>query len=107
ERLPVSNGVAAREPFRHLPVSLFRIEFAGDTLARLPRAGTSKPFRHKFDDDVGETADQRDAKDDERPGLQPSGLRSMVDQRDVEQQHNNGNRHGAFQMGMTDGPWWR
>jgi hypothetical protein len=59
QRLTVGDGVAAREPFRQFAIDLFRIELAGDALARLPRAGTSKPFRHQFDDDIGEPADQK------------------------------------------------
>ena len=102
--MAVGNGVAAGEPVGQLTIGLFRIELAGDALARLLGAGTSKPFRHQFDDDVGERADQRDHQDDEGPGLQPSGPRCVIDQRDIEQQDDESNRHGAFQANVTDGP---
>jgi hypothetical protein len=104
--LAVGDGVAAGEPVGQLTVGLFGIELAGDALARLLGAGTSKPFRHQFDDDVSERSDQRDHQDDEGPGLQPSGPRCVIDQRDIEQQNNESNGHGAFQANVTGDPWW-
>src|SRR3977135_3897456 len=54
KRMAGGDGVTPGEPVGQLTVSLFRIELAGDALARLLGTRTSKPFRHQFDDDVSE-----------------------------------------------------
>ena len=86
KRYSVCDRVGIGEPIAQFSILFFWIKLVGDALARLLNPRSVEPFRHQFDDDVGQRADQRHHQDDEGPGLQAPRSGGVVNQRDIEQE---------------------
>ncbi len=98
ERAAGPDRVDRGELVGQFAIAPLRIEHLDDAAAGALSLRAAEPLRHQFDHDVSQGACAGQEDEDIAPGTEPSGLRRVDDQRDLNDHQQQRNRHAPPQL---------
>jgi hypothetical protein len=94
KRIAIGDGVGDVDLILQCAVSLFGVERLADAPARRLRLVGAEPFRHQFDDHIGDRSGDRNHQDYIGPRPEPPGFDGMDDKSDIDrEQYSADERH--------------